>query len=482
MTNQNLPALAIVGHPNKGKSSIVSTLSQDSSVGISPVSGTTVINREFPMQVDGTTLYKLIDTPGFQRARAALDWMQQHSNAASDHRLTVEAFVETHQEDKKFEAECQLLSPILDGAGILYVIDGSTPYGSEYDAEMEILRWTGQPSMALINQIGDGEYFDEWQQPLGQYFKIVRNFDAQAASFERQIQLLTGFSELAENWREPLQRAAAILRQQRKRQIQQASFLISDMLVAMSNYSLRVPTRNPENQEALAQQTQRFQQSLSAMESSNRKEVEQLFLYDQLERDESEFLLSEEDLFSESTWSIFGLSRDQLVTTGIVGGAAGGTLLDLGSGGLTLFLGSGIGALVGGAGAWFGSQKMVKTRVLGLPLGGSEWVIGPVVNPNFPWVLLGRAMNHLQHLCRRTHARRDALVLSEGYDLMGAGNFNLENPEDSESTSLYDSLEKEQRSKLQTLLSRISKQKPLKESERSQLSEIICQQIPSWSD
>ena len=482
MNDQTLPSLAIVGHPNKGKSSIVSTLSQDSSVGISPVSGTTVMNREFPMRVDGTTLYKLVDTPGFQRARAALDWMQRHSRSASDHRQIVEEFVQTHAQDSKFEAECQLLSPILEGAGILYVIDGSTPYGSEYDAEMEILRWTGQPSMALINQIGDAEYFDQWQQPLGQYFKIVRTFDAQAASFERQIQLLTGFSELAEDWREPLQKAAAILREQRKHQIRQASYLITDMLVSISNYSLKVPAKDPEDQEALNQQTMQFQRSLAEMESTNRKEVEQLFLYDQLERTESEFTLSEEDLFSESTWSVFGLTRDQLVTTGIVGGAAGGTLLDLGSGGLTMFLGSGIGALVGGASAWFGSQKMVKTRVLGLPLGGSEWVIGPVVNPNFPWVLLGRAINHLQHLCRRTHARRDAMVLGEDQDLLSEENSNPESKTQNASKNLYDSLDKEQRSALQAVLTRVSKQKPLKESEKSQLSDIICLQVPGWSE
>ena len=66
------PVFAIVGHPNKGKSSIVSTLARDESVAISPLPGTTVANREYPMIIDGETLYLLIDTPGFQRARAAL--------------------------------------------------------------------------------------------------------------------------------------------------------------------------------------------------------------------------------------------------------------------------------------------------------------------------------------------------------------------------------------------------------------------------
>ena len=63
------PRFAIVGHPNKGKSSIVATLAEDDAVAISPHPGTTTQARTYPMRLDGNVLYELIDTPGFQRAR-----------------------------------------------------------------------------------------------------------------------------------------------------------------------------------------------------------------------------------------------------------------------------------------------------------------------------------------------------------------------------------------------------------------------------
>ena len=380
------------------------------------VSGTTTVNRVFPMLVDGREIYRLIDTPGFQRARTALEWMHQHAASASEHRIAVERFIEAHRDDPRYEAECQLLEPILAGAGILYVIDGSIPYGPEYDAEMEILRWTGQPSMALINQIGESEYFDQWQQPLSQYFKIVRVFDAQQASFDRQVQLLTGFSELADEWRQPLQEAASMLRAQRAEQIVLCSRLIADMVGDICSRTERYPMPKTDEQEAIVGAVKRFQRQLVALEQETRAEIETLFHYSELERNEASLAVLSSDLFSEQTWSLFGLTRDQLVTAGIVGGAAGGALLDIGSGGLTMFLGSGLGAVVGGAGAWFGSKQMIKARVLGLPLGGRQLVVGPVTNPNFPWVLLGRAVVHLQHLCRRTHARRDPMVINHEED------------------------------------------------------------------
>ena len=112
---EEIPVLAIVGHPNKGKSSIVSTLAQDASVQISPRSGTTTHNRAYPIRVDGSELCRLVDTPGFQRPRAAMDWMQRHSRSSADHQETVRRFVETHRDDARFGAECELLTPILAG-------------------------------------------------------------------------------------------------------------------------------------------------------------------------------------------------------------------------------------------------------------------------------------------------------------------------------------------------------------------------------
>ena len=147
------PQFAVVGHPNKGKSSIVSALALDDSVEISDTPGTTTKKRSFPLKVDGKILYELIDTPGFQRSRAVLAWLEQHDVSADKKHEVVLAFINEHREDARFNDEIELLEPIMKGAGIIYVVDGSKPYGKEYEAEMEVLRWTGQPSMALINHI-----------------------------------------------------------------------------------------------------------------------------------------------------------------------------------------------------------------------------------------------------------------------------------------------------------------------------------------
>lgn len=95
------PRFAVVGHPNKGKSSIVATLAADPEVRVAPTPGTTTRSREFPMSVDGRTLYTLIDTPGFQRARRVLAWMAERDTTADRRADVVRDFVDTPGHDRQ---------------------------------------------------------------------------------------------------------------------------------------------------------------------------------------------------------------------------------------------------------------------------------------------------------------------------------------------------------------------------------------------
>ncbi len=418
-----VPVFAIVGHPNKGKSSIVSTLSRDESVLISAIPGTTVDNRCYPMAVDGEVLYELIDTPGFQRARAALEWMHSHTGSALERADTVRRFVEEHQADPRFDAECNLLAPILEGAGILYVVDGSRPFGEDYEAEMEILRWTGQPSLALINMISDSDHSEDWKKALGQYFRIVRVFDAMTADFDRRVQLLLAFGEIREEWRAALENAVRILREEQAGKRTLAARVIAEMLARMITHVRRHRlTPDEDMDQARATLLQEYKQELAGMERRCRDEVEQIYNHGDLERQEAVVQLLGDDLFSRQTWVLFGLTRQQLVATGALGGAAAGGMIDLAVHGASLLLGSGLGAVAGGVSAWLTSDRIANIKVLGHPLGGEQISIGPMRNINFPYVVLGRALLHHRMVEQRTHAHRGPLELASGMQQLQLAN------------------------------------------------------------
>jgi predicted GTPase len=232
-----IPSFAVVGRPNKGKSSIVATLARDDSVHIAARAGSTRSTRRFPMRIDGETLYELVDTPGIQRSRSVLAWLQQHNSNAASRPDTVKQFLETQRDDPQFSDECQALSPIVEGAGIIYVVDGSCPFGADYEAEMEILRWTGRPSLAVINPIENSDYVTQWQSGLGQYFQTVRIFDAHRAEHRKQLDLLALFGHLDPEWQQPLRRAVEVLEADREAQHQSTAYLVTDLIIDALTHS-----------------------------------------------------------------------------------------------------------------------------------------------------------------------------------------------------------------------------------------------------
>lgn len=413
------PTLAIVGHPNKGKSSIVATLAEDETVVVSPDPGTTRESRGFQMRSDGRVLYELVDTPGFQRPRALLEWLQSHERSASERPAVLREFVTRHAGDPRFKDECELLRPILAGAGILYVVDGAHPYGGEYEAEMEILRWSGQPRMALINMIGSGDHVEEWRRALNQYFSIVRVFDALRADFGKRLELLRAFRELTEadqSWAQSLQQAVDVLQKDRKTRQQRAAAEIADLLIEVLAASESAPCPEGADQAQLSKDlTERLRKRIRERERSARRAVQELYRHRALQMQSPDFDLLTEDLFSERSFSVFGLSNTQLSMTGAATGALAGGVIDVAVGGASLLLGAGLGAVLG-------SNRLAKVRLLGTPLGGHRLIVGPISAPNLPWVLLGRALLHHRLVAETNHARRESLALDAdaGEHLAGA--------------------------------------------------------------
>ncbi|XOV84834.1 MAG: GTPase/DUF3482 domain-containing protein [bacterium] len=405
-----MPEFAVVGHPNKGKSSIVATLAENEDIAISPRPGTTSRSTRFDFSVDGHVLYTLVDTPGFQRANGVLQWLEAHVEDASNRADVVRAFVDQHHGDDRYQDECELLRPILEGAGILYVVDGSKPYGPEYEVEMQILQWTGQPRMALINLIGNGDYQAQWRRALDQYFSIVRVFNAMFADFDTRTNLLRAFAELNESWRGDMEAAIAALVAERQRRLHRSASEIADALIDCVSYTGQQFVEDDADTVGVAQTLKNtLMQRIREREHRARHAVQSIYRHDRMQAEETELLLLDIDLFSDEGWALFGLSKTQLLITGAMTGAVAGFGIDALLGGASLLLGTGIGAAVGGLGSWFASDEIARTRVLGQQLGGKLVQVGPLNAANFPWVFLGRAWLHHDLVRERNHALRSVM-------------------------------------------------------------------------
>ncbi|MEO8183435.1 MAG: DUF3482 domain-containing protein [Deltaproteobacteria bacterium] len=411
-----LPVFAVVGRVNRGKSSIIATLAEDDSIEISPRPGTTRHATTYDVTLEGELLFRLIDTPGFEDAARALSWMQRGQPGAEQQRARVAEFRQRFAGTGEFVEECELLGPVLDGGAILYVADGSTPFRENIMAEVEILRWTGQPRMALINRSVQAQHLATWHAALAPAFSTVRNFDAHAASFRERLQLLTLFRELVEPWRAPLGRATGRLTAEQERRLRESALAIAALLVAGLTHTIELDAGegglNGAEQRAAEQ---KFLDDLRALEQRSRRHVEELYRHRRVTTQAAPLERPEfaRDLFSQQVWSSLGLSAGQLIVAYSVAGATAGGTLDVFVGGASFFTGTLLGGALGGVTAlWqLGARAFTVTAVdsIGERLRKTaqparRYRIGPHQHPNFPFVLLDRALLHHEAIRYRAHA------------------------------------------------------------------------------
>ncbi|MFT6015632.1 MAG: hypothetical protein ACI809_001390 [Candidatus Azotimanducaceae bacterium] len=407
------PRFAVVGHPNKGKSSIVATLAQNDDIAISTRSGTTTQCQQVDVNI-GSASYSLIDTPGFQRPTLVLAWLQKHARTADKRVNAVKEFLLSGDCRQRFPDEIELLTPIMEGAAIIYVVDGSRPYSAEYEAEMEILRWTGQASLALINPIENERYIEQWQQALGQYFKVVKVFNAMQAEMEKQLSVLQSFSTIREDWKGAIDNLVIAYQLRSSQRIEDTAELLAELLTKTCAYQLSQKVLNKEQANALRPTLEiAYFAELKSIEERHHEALKSLFSYHHL-ISEVENLPDTDNLFDTEKWIVWGLNRKQLITAAAMAGAAAGAVIDLGLAGSSFFLGALGGSVIGATSAWLGADKLADFKLEGLPVGGYVAQQGPMQNKNFPYVLLGRFLHLEELLQQRTHAQRDTLLISEG--------------------------------------------------------------------
>lgn len=449
------PVFAVVGHPNQGKSSVVSTLVQDDHVAISPISGTTREAHRFRLLLDGETLYELVDTPGFQRARQIQDWCLERSTGAADRPKLLARFIDEHRQDPRFADDCALLAPILEGAGIVYVVNASQPFSATFEAELSLLSWTAQPRLALLNPMGEGAFEAEWRSALQQYFSLVRTFNPLLAPFDQHLGLLRGMAEIHPPWRTTLLRGADALEQQRRQRHERAADTLVQYLESVLRFRLQLPVTGSTKEAIRKTGLNQYNLALQQREKTLQRQLAELYGHTQLDWKSEWQALATDDLTDAHEWRAWGLSRRYLASLSSAAGAMSGLAVDVAVGGTSLLLGAVIGGTLGGLAGGFAGRDALSFQLISKVPGYEQWQLGPVSNLEFAVALTGRALRSWYQLRLRNHARRDALM--------------VDTPDMSQ---WMQGLDRKQQVQLLFWLRKLMK-RPLNESEQSQLKTLI---------
>jgi hypothetical protein len=406
MHRDTIPEFAIVGHPNEGKSSVLSTLAEDDSVRISATPGETLVCQQFPVIIDGREIIRFIDTPGFQNPRKVLHRLQRLRDTTPD---IIKAFREQNVSNPEFKEDCELLLPITGGAGIIYVVDGSRPVRSVDRAEMEILRLTGLPRMAIINSKDPTtDFLDQWKNEFRKCFNIFRIFNAHTANYAQRLELLESLKNIEQDWQATLDTVIEAFKKDWAQRILACAGIITEMLQETLAYSVvkDIAGSGPEKH-LQAEMLKAYEKHIRKIESRGHNKIRNLFKHNIFNYDLPPSSILHEDLFSESTWKFLGLSRMQQIAVAGIGGAGIAAAIDAATFGTSFGMFAALGGLAGATWAALGGKTMARTRILGIPLGAREIQIGPVKNSQFLYILLDRSLIYFSHVSNWAHGRRD---------------------------------------------------------------------------
>ena len=407
MVDMKIPEFAVVGHPNEGKSSVLSTLAEDDSVRVSPMPGETRECQVFPVTIDGKEIIRFTDTPGFQNPRKTLQWMQEYKG--SDETLITE-FIKSHSDDPDFDDDCKLLQPLLRGAGVIFVVDGSRPLRNMDKAEMEILRLTGCPRMAIINcKDEETAWLAKWQSEFRKHFNAIRLFNSCRATYGERIELLESLKSIDQDLQPILDKVVTAFKEDWQQRNIQVVTLILDLLEKGLVYSRSAPIQAGVDEEALKQKLhEKYETFLRKQESQCQKQMRTLYKHNIFNLVLPAHSILQDDLFAERTWEFLGLNSSQLIMAGALSGAAVGAGIDVAAAGLSFGVFSTIGGIVGAAGtALKGKDFLSGTRLLGMRLDAQQVQVGPVKNIQLLYVLLDRQFLFYSHIINWAHGRRD---------------------------------------------------------------------------
>jgi hypothetical protein len=401
-----IPEFAIVGHPNEGKSSVLSTLAEDDSVRISATPGETVVCQTFPVVIDGREIIRFVDTPGFQHPREILRQLQV-LQAETDN--SIAAFRAKNADDPRFRQDIELLLPLTQGAGIIYVVDASRPVRGVDRAEMEILRLTGLPRMAILNCKDDSTlHLDQWKEEFRKTFNVFRVFNAHRATYAERIALLEALKHIDQDRQATFATVIAAFKRDWARRNQASAGIITEMLAECLSCSLgKTLAEDADEEREMAAMRQTYQKNISKIEARALQKIRSLFKHNIFNYDLPPQSILHEDLFSESTWNFLGLSRKQQIVAAGLGGAGIAAAIDAATLGTSFGLFSTMGGIAGAAWAAWGGRGLAETRILGIPLGGREIRIGPVKNIQLLYILLDRCLIYYSHIINWAHGRRD---------------------------------------------------------------------------
>lgn len=398
--------LAVVGHTNTGKTSLLRTLLRNADFGeVRDSAGTTRHVEAAQLLLHGKSYIELRDTPGLEDSVALAAQLKKLQQQSLRGRACLEQFINQSAAEiaREFEQEIKVLRQALECHAMLYVIDCREDVLEKYREEIATLSLASRPILPVLNFIqADPQHLQNWRDALAELgLHALVEFDTVAFDFEAEKRLYQKLQTLLETWYQPLQQLLDY-RAQEWQQVRNACIAqVAKMLVETATYTMA-----PGQGEQRVKQVESLHNTVRQREQQCLHQVLELLSFSSADVHLANLPVQngewELDLFAPETLKKFGLDAASAAATG----AALGAGVDLMLAGLSLGAASLTGAALGTA--WHTSRRYGKDLV-------ARWRGEKIlcVDDTTLNILLLRQLTLLRQLFRRGHAALNPVQVND---------------------------------------------------------------------
>ena len=362
--------IAIVGHTNAGKTSLLRTLTRQVDFGqVSDRPGTTRHAEAIDLRLDGRVAVRFIDTPGLEDSVALLEYL--NTLQADTRPERVRALLRGPEARAAFEQEAKVLRALLEQAdAAMLAIDTREPVLPKFRAEVEILTWCAKPIMPVLNFArAAASRRDAWHQMLQESNLHARvEFDAVAPFIGSERQLYADLATLLPQRRQQLADIVDALALESAQRQLAACRVMASALIDTAAMRRQIPAEQFADELRQKAFVRAFQDEVRR---HARRAVDDLLAVFAFRPDDAELAdvpqlagRWEDDLFNPELL----VQAGKRLGLGAVIGAGVGAVADIALAGLSLGAATTLGATLGGAasGGWRPLWRKLENRLAGV--------------------------------------------------------------------------------------------------------------------
>lgn len=340
--------LAVVGHTNTGKTSLLRTLTRDEDFG--EVSDRPAVTRHVEgarLLAGGRPVAELYDTPGLEDSTGLFEHLgDERDDPRTEGVVIMERFLASPAAGARFAQESKALRQVLASDVALYVIDARERVLGKHRDELAILALCSRPIVPVLNFVAGAEARTaEWREHLARSnLHAVAEFDTVVFDEVDEGRLYEKLRSLLDGHRETLTRLIEDRREERREVLRAAAGIVAELLV---DAAASVEVAPAGERAAMEAAMERLRGRVRRREERAVAQLLELFRFSRRSYEARELPLT------DGRWGLDPFAPEALRELGVkatstaLAGATVGLGLDIALAGLSLGTGTAIGAALG---------------------------------------------------------------------------------------------------------------------------------------